>query len=253
MTRISIATSLFFLSAAGDYCAVTMKDGQPLGETKDIGGIKTYISSPRNQQTDTAILFLTDIYGLPSNDSKLLGDSMAAAGYFVVMPDIMANDIPTDKGIFDYVSWFLRHPVSVADDIVDKTIKYMKSEMGIKKIGVVGYCFGGRYAVRVMKEGKGVDAGFIAHPTMLESGELEAAAGPLSIAAAETDALFNVNKRREAEDILLKKKTPYQLTLYSGVQHGFSVRANLQDKKERMGKEGAFLQAIRWFDEWVKN
>jgi hypothetical protein len=43
------------------------------------------------------------------------------------------------------------------------------------------------------------------------------------------------------------------MTLYSGTQHGFSVRGNITDKKERLGKEGAFLQAIRWFDEWVKN
>jgi hypothetical protein len=62
-----------------------------------------------------------------------------------------------------------------------------------------------------------------------------------------------VTKRREAEDILLKKKVPYQMMLYSGTQHGFTVRGNMQDKKERLGKQGAFLQAIRWFDDWLKN
>jgi dienelactone hydrolase len=102
------------------------------------------------------------------------------------MPDIMANDIPTEKPDFNYLSWFPRHPVSVADNIVEKTIKYMKNEMGIKKIGVVGYCYGGKYAVRTLKQGGGVDAVFVAHPTLLESAELEAVTGPLSIAAAGT-------------------------------------------------------------------
>jgi hypothetical protein len=44
MMRFSITLSLVFLSglvnAAGDYCAVSMKAGQPVGEVKDIGGGK---------------------------------------------------------------------------------------------------------------------------------------------------------------------------------------------------------------------
>jgi dienelactone hydrolase len=140
---------------------------------------------PQNKRTDSAILFLTDIYGIPNIDNQLLGDSMAAAGYLVVMPDIMANDIPSEKtSLLEYMVWFPKHNVTVADNIIDKTIKHMRGEMGIKKIGVVGYCFGGRYGARVMQEGKGVDAGFIAHPTLLEKAELEAVSGPLSIAAA---------------------------------------------------------------------
>jgi dienelactone hydrolase len=150
-----------------------------------LNSVKTYLSYPRNNKTDNAILFLTDIYGIPNDENKVLGDSLAAAGYLVVMPDIMANDIPNEKtSIFEYLTWFPKHNVTVADNIIDKTVKYMRGEMGVKKIGAVGYCFGGRYGARVMQEGKGVDAAFIAHPTLLEKAELEAVAGPLSIAAA---------------------------------------------------------------------
>jgi dienelactone hydrolase len=45
--------------------------------------------------------------------------------------------------------------------------------MGIKKIGAVGYCFGGRYPIRSLASGRGVDAGFVAHPSFVESGEVE--------------------------------------------------------------------------------
>jgi dienelactone hydrolase len=216
---------------------------------------------------------LADIYGITSNDGKLLGDSMATAGYMVVMPDIMANDIPTSKSSFNYSSWFPKHPVSVADHIIDMTVKHVRSEMGIKKIGAVGYCFGGRYAVRVLKLGGGLMLHSL-HTRLclrVQSWRLfldrcGSRYGPLCLChssdvvlrcsladiwccCVETDAQFNVTKRREAEDILVKKIVPYQMTLYSDTQHGFSVRANLQDKNEKLGNEGALLQAIRWFDD----
>jgi hypothetical protein len=44
MLRVAIASSLLLLSglvnAAGDYCPIAMKVGQPVGEVKDIGGGK---------------------------------------------------------------------------------------------------------------------------------------------------------------------------------------------------------------------
>lgn len=40
--------------------------------------------------------------------------------------------------------------------------------------------------------------------------------------------------------------------LYSDVQHGFGVKGDLSDAKARFAKEQAFLQAVHWFDEYVK-
>lgn len=37
------------------------------------------------------------------------------------------------------------------------------------------------------------------------------------------------------------------MTLYSGVPHGFAVRANASDREQVFAKETAFLQAVRWF------
>jgi hypothetical protein len=45
---------------------------------------------------------------------------------------------------------------------------------------------------------------------------------------------------------------PYQITLYSGVEHGFGVKGDLADQRGRFAKEMAFLQAVFWFDEYVK-
>jgi dienelactone hydrolase len=195
---------------------------------------------------------VTDIYGIVTLQSKLLADSMAAAGYFVVMPDIFNKDIPAENKPLDFPVWGPKHPPSEADTILTKTIATMRGNYGVKRIGSVGYCWGGRFTIRQLAQNKAIDAGFVAHPTQVEAGEFSAIAGPLSIAAAESDAQFNTTKRRETEDILQKKGSAYQINLYSGTQHGFAVSVDVKDKKKAFAKQAAFSQAIRWFDEWVK-
>lgn len=113
-----------------------------------------------------------------------LADYFATCGYMVVMPDLFHGEpvpesvLQTGLGSFDFPSWIAKHPVDGVDKVVAKTLKYMK-EIGCKKIGSVGYCFGGKYVVRTT-----TDAGFIAHPSFVEKEELEALKIPLSIAAA---------------------------------------------------------------------
>lgn len=116
---------------------------------------------------------------------------MARSGYFVVMPDIFHGDpVPTTAfdpaADFDIMAWLPKHPSEGVDAIVEASIKAMRSEYGVKKIGAVGYCFGGKYVIRFLAEGKGLDAGYVAHPSLVKPEELEAIKGPLSIAAAGT-------------------------------------------------------------------
>lgn len=42
---------------------------------------------------------------------------------------------------------------------------------------------------------------------------------------------------------------PYQINLYSGTSHGFSVRGDMKVKSQKFAKEQAFQQAVAWFNE----
>ena len=102
-----------------------------------------------------------------------------------------------------------------------------------------------------------VDAGYTAHPSFMEADELKAIKGPLSIAAAETDAIFPEEKRHESEKMLRElsqggQSIPYQINLFSHVAHGFAVRADISQRSLKFAKESAFLQAVQWFDFHLK-
>lgn len=64
--------------------------------------------------------------------------------------------------------------------------------------------------------------------------------------------MFPAAKRRETEDILKDKKIAYQLSLYSSVDHGFALKADLRNPINKFACETAFLQAVNWFDQYVK-
>lgn len=59
------------------------------------------------------------------------------------------------------------------------------------------------------------------------------------------------DRRHAIEEQLQASGQPYSLSLYSGTEHGFGVRANVSDPQQKFGKEQAFYQAIQWFNAWA--
>jgi len=146
--------------------------------------VSTYFSYPANKSTDKAILLLTDVIGHKFVNAQLIADQFAAHGYFVVVPDLFDSDtVPLNpQPGFNFMEWLKPHMPPNVEPIIDEVLAEMHGSLGCKKIGGVGYCFGGKYATRYLKKGK-LDVAYIAHPAMLDPEELKAIEGPLSLAA----------------------------------------------------------------------
>lgn len=56
---------------------------------------------------------------------------------------------------------------------------------------------------------------------------------PLFLSCSEIDHTFDVESRRRALDILQREKKVYQYQLFSGVEHGFALRGNMEEPYER--------------------
>ncbi|KAF2468294.1 alpha/beta-hydrolase [Lindgomyces ingoldianus] len=256
MCTLGLASVSSILAASSCPGLTVSHDGEPVGEFKNVSGIQVYHSYAKgNPNNSNAILYVTDIYGVPLLQNKLLADSIARANYNVIMPDLFNGDavpVTSSEGpALNLTDWRARHPTAEIDRIIGEIIAYMRNSLGVKRIGAVGYCFGGKYVPRFLSEGKGIDVGFIAHPSSLEAAEIQGIAGPISIAAGELDSAFNATGRRKAEDILTSKNSTYEANLYSGAPHGFGVRVDLNNKRQKYAKEASFFQAITWFNTWL--
>ncbi|KPM35216.1 hypothetical protein AK830_g11357 [Neonectria ditissima] len=233
-----------------------LHEGNPTGSLITIdNGVQAYLATPSASKghDGVGILYLPDIIGIWQN-TKLLADAYASEGYICMVLDLFNGDaaplnMPDD---FDIMGWIAKgssgenpHTKEFIDPVVLSGIKYLR-DSGVKHIGAVGYCFGAKYLIRHYKDG--IECGFVAHPSFVEAEELAAITGPLSIAAAEVDSIFPAEKRHESEKILIETKQDYQINLFSGVEHGFSVRGDPKVKVQRFAKEQAFRQAVAWLD-----
>ncbi|KAJ4411170.1 hypothetical protein N0V91_001544 [Didymella pomorum] len=243
--------------AASSYATLEVRNaGVPAGQTKSIDGIDIYHSYPPNSNTsEKAIIHLTDIFGLPLLQNKLLADSIASNGYLVLVPDLFAGDpvgVEEQEAGLNLTEWRALHPQSAIEAVINITIHYARHKLNIEKLGGVGYCFGGKYVGRWLKgDDSGLDVGFVAHPSNLLETEIQAIAGPLSIAAGTLDASFNATAKSRAESILNSNNITFQTNLYSQAPHGFAVRPNMTIAQQVYAKQASFVQAVTWFNAWL--
>ncbi|PVH69680.1 dienelactone hydrolase family protein [Cadophora sp. DSE1049] len=255
------------------YLEVPIWEGNQRGEVIDIDGIETYISRAiKPASTLKIILFLTEGHGIYLPNAQLLADSFVShLNCDVLMPDQFAGQGRLPKGIEPnfppgakppwwvqegpkaFEEWKMRHEPPVTDPLLARVIKYIHDSYGEDvKIGGVGYCFGGRYVMRLMGAGI-IDVGVVNHPSFFTMEEV-AKLGKgkrLAMFAAETDDILPPEKRRQTEDVLNSVGATWMSTVFSGTEHGFSVRGDLGIKEVRLAKERAFKGAVEWFEDWL--
>ncbi|KAK9321812.1 dienelactone hydrolase [Lipomyces orientalis] len=228
--------------------------GEPVGTITKYTDFDIYVAKPP-VATDKVIVYLTDIFGMPFTNHKLIADNFAQQGFLTVIPNLFYDDhvpFPRPDGFDLFPGWVSRHQPEHTEPIIDKTFEYVKKEFpAVTKFFSVGYCFGAKYVVRLLDEGK-LTAGYIAHPSFVTEDELRAIKAPLSIAAAETDPIFPDEKRHQSEVILKEIKATYNIVLYSSVEHGFAVRGDMSNEVVTWSQEAAFFQAVQWFNRFSK-
>ncbi len=232
----------------------------------------------------------SDIFGLGLPNNKLIADSYAKSGeYLVYLPDFFKGDpvglkvadllIPADEtklGTFSkytgllasapsFIMWSMRHKQGPTDKIcMDFLESLRRATPKGQKIGMVGMCWGGRYALRAGLESKMievdgtktslVDAIVALHPSNLVlPGDVEGIVVPASIGWGVEDIAVSYSLKGKIEDLHAKEKEggrkvpDIEHKSYTPGRHGFSVRGNPDDSRERKCLEDSVTQVLDWF------
>lgn len=236
-------------------------EGQPKGSLQEIFDLETYIAKPQVSQCckstkvtyeDKYIVILTDIYGHKFNNVQLIADELAdKTGLSVLVPDILFGD-PVIKldGSTHLQEWLSKHsPEKTINEAVQPFLQKLRDEKKPSFVGVIGYCFGAKFAIQQLAEDGLADVSAVAHPSFVTIEEIAAIAKekPLLISAAETDPVFTKELRHQTEAKLMEKGNRYQLDLFSGVSHGFAARGDISDPWVKYCKEKVLADQIHWF------
>lgn len=200
-----------------------------------------------------AIIVIPEIFGVnPGIRAKC--DAWAKEGYLAAAPDIfwrfaageeLDPDVPEQlQKAFDNMGKF--DPDACVRDI-EALIHWLKRERGCTKVGLVGFCLGGRMAYMAATR-TDIDASVGYYGVMIDQmlGEAHAIANPLMLHIPQADHLVSP----EAQAKIHAELDPHpKVTLhdYPGLDHGFA--AEMGNRRDEDGAQLADARTKAFFAE----
>jgi len=209
-----------------------------------------YVAEPADKPK-AAIVVIQEIFGVNAGIRRKC-DSLAEAGYLAYAPDLfyqMEPGIELDPDIepemqraLDLMGKFDQDR-GVRD--IEATIKAVRSELGGGKVGVVGYCLGGRLAyMAAARTDTDASVGYYAVGIDGLLNEKHAIANPLMLHIPEEDHFVDKATQAKMHEGLddHPKVTLYD---YAGEDHGFATEFG--DRRSPQSAEQADERTMAFF------
>jgi len=134
--------------------------------------------------------------------------------------------------------------------IVDSVIQDLRSNFGIKKIGIIGLCYGGYFCLQLAQsDDNKIDCFVTAHTKIRVPEDITTLKKPGFFICADNDHSFPDAARLEAEKLLSNSKLKYLFKYYPGTFHGFVTRGDPENEVIQKAKEDSLLQTKIFLEE----
>lgn len=221
-----------------------------------LGGLPAYVCRPAAPAT-RAVILATDVFGFALPNTRRLADQFASRGFLAVVPDLLDGDaLPLDafnKGFTPAVAdWLARHdkPEHVQGKLAAVSAE-LRARLGATKVGVIGYCWGGKFAVLAAATPV-VHAFAAAHPSRLAIPDAVNAAiapGQFLLAGTDNHITGEVEEAlRAAASAATARGVEIGVRKWPGTTHGFAVRGSDDDPVVASARLEAFAAAADFFD-----
>jgi carboxymethylenebutenolidase len=267
-TALKAALGLGYTAAAGDIMAQTAvktsSDGLKTGEiTVEVNGFKVpaYMAAPAGKTNLPVILVIQEIFGV----HEYIADTarrFAKMGYLAIAPELFARQGDPTK--YNVMADLIKEVVSKVPDAqvmadLDGMVKWAAANGGdASKIGITGFCWGGRITWMYAAHNKTVKAGVAWY------GRLEGAANDLSpkhpidlvgsingpvlglYGGADTGIpVASVDKMKAALATGSAAAKKSEFVVYDGAPHAFHADYRPSYRKEPA--EDGFKRTVDWF------
>ncbi|KAL8951012.1 MAG: hypothetical protein Q9222_002988 [Ikaeria aurantiellina] len=243
------------------HCCVSgfQWNGKPQGRETKLGNFNAYVAGSDTQK-DAAIMIVSDMLGWTLTNTRLLADHFAKeANATVYLPDFFEGEVvPADilddeKTRDEFLArelkpWLERHSKANRAAPIHDAAKVLKQDLGYKKVGAIGYCWGGWAVFQLAAKGKNmVDCISAAHPSLLTKEEINELAVPVQILAPEHDMSFTPELKEYTNKTIPALGIEYDYQYFPKLMHGFGTRGDPNDETSKKGMERAKNAASAWF------
>ncbi|EIZ81122.1 carboxymethylenebutenolidase [Novosphingobium sp. Rr 2-17] len=219
-----------------------------------LDAIPAYVARPAGTPRG-AIIVQQEIFGV---DAGIRGkaDAWAAEGYLAVAPDTFWRQrpgvelSPYDEGEFkEAIGFMMKHDFDLGMRDLEAVIHWIRREQGVAKVGLVGFCMGGRIAYMTATR-TDIDASVGYYGVMIDQmlDEKNAIARPLMLHIPTADHFVGPEAQQAIHEGLddHPRVTLYD---YEGLDHGFA--AEIGARRDDAGAELADQRTRAFFAEHV--
>jgi carboxymethylenebutenolidase len=191
------------------------------------GGKETFdgfLARPKADGTFPAVLVIagnriTEEY-IPNTCAALAlaGFVGLAPNIFHPLPDSAKTEQDYEKALKEHTKYDVLQDIQVGADYL-KTQPFVKA----RGMGIIGFCFGGQMAMLFAARSREIDVVVAFHPglVMTDLGEFAHLPVPVQLHQGTADQSMDATTAKKLEEILKAQKTPVELFLYEGADHGF--------------------------------
>lgn len=98
-----------------------------------------------------------------------------------------------------------------------------------------------------------VDCAFACHPSLVAiPSDFDPITKPTSLAVGDQDSLLPDSENQKIKDLFAQKASvPTEIKVYEGQIHGFALRGDWSQEKDKQAQDDACNQGVAWFNRYL--
>lgn len=213
--------------------------------------VRAYVAKPAGAGPFPVVIMIHEFFGLNAAITSM-ADGLSEAGYMVVAPDTFRGStspwIP--RAIYQIST---NDPQQVNADL-DSVYTWIESqpEADAARIGIAGFCYGGRVSLLYSLHNNGIAATVVFYGSSETDPEvLKNLPGPVLGIFGGADASIPLEEVSALENGLKMAGVPHEISVYDGQPHAFMT--NMEEIRADSLKSQAWEQMLAFLDANLKN
>ena len=139
-----------------------------------------------------------------------------APNIFHPLPDRAKTEEDYEKALKEHTKYDVLQDIQVGADYL-KTQPFVKAD----RMGIIGFCWGGWMAMQFAARSREIDAVVAFHAGPMTESQIARVQVPVQLHHGTADQSEDVATSKKTKELLKAQKTPVELFLYEGADHGF--------------------------------